>query len=66
MIHEVVNTFHLLGVLVLQKNSKAMLCISLEEEPGPCPKTALSFPDCSSLSLFEPAPWNSGKVLEAE
>ena len=35
--------------LVLQKNSQILLCIFLEEEPGPCPKAALLFLDCSSL-----------------
>lgn len=35
--------FHLLGVLVLQKNSEILLCIFLEEEPGPYPKAALLF-----------------------
>ena len=44
-------------------------------EPGPCPKAAVLFLDCSSLvsstppfpdeQLFEPALWTSGKVTEA-
>ena len=46
--------FHLLGVLVLQKNSKILLCIFLEEEPGPCPKFALLFLDSSSLVSASP------------
>ena len=35
-------TFHLLGVLVFQKSSKILLCISHEGKPGPCPKLVLS------------------------
>ena len=45
-----------------------LLYLSLEEELGPCPKTALIFPGCSFLvsaftplpdsQLFEPALWN--------
>ena len=46
--------FHLLGHLVLGKNSKIMLYISLEEDP--CPKAAL-------LSLLFPAPSWSLHVL---
>ena len=52
----VVNIFHLSGVLVLQKSTKMLLYVSLEEELGPCPKTALMFPGCSffvsTFSLF--------------
>ena len=72
----IVNIFHLLGVLVLQKSSKILLHVSLEAEPGSCPKAALLFLDCSSLfsvsppfpdqQLFESALWKSGKVMEAE
>jgi len=68
--------FHSLGILILQKNSKILLCIFLEEDPRPCPKAALLSLDCSSLSLLllsslpwlttKPALWNSGKVMEAE
>ena len=64
---------HLLGALVLQK---ILLCIFLEEEPGPCPKAALLSLDCPSLvsasppfldeQLFEPTLWNSGKLVKAE
>ena len=43
MLHQAVNIFHLLGVSVLQKSSKILLCVSLEEKPGPCPKAALLF-----------------------
>ena len=46
----------LLGVLALQKNSKILLCIFLEEGPEDCPKAALLFLECSFLlsesSLF--------------
>ena len=76
MLHQGVNTFHLLGGLVLQKGSKILLCIFLEEDPGSCPKAALLSIDGSSLvsvsppfqveQLFEPALWTSGKVTEAE
>ena len=38
MLHQVVNIFHLLGGLVLQKSSKILLCVSLEAEPGPAPR----------------------------
>ena len=44
-----IDIFHLLGVLVLQKNSRIYLSIFLEEGPGPCHKAALLF---LSLSLF--------------
>ena len=54
MLHQVVNIFHLLGVLVLQKSSKILLCIFLEEEPRPCPKATLLFLDCSSLVSASP------------
>ena len=60
----------------MQKSSKILLCVSLEVEPGPCPKSALLFIDCFSLvsafppfpdiQLFESAFWNSGNVMEAE
>ena len=46
--------FPLLGVLVLQKGSKILLCIFLEEEPGPCRKAALWSFDCSSLVSASP------------
>ena len=45
------NIFHLLGVLVLQKSSKILFCVSLEVEPGPCPKAALLFLAAPPLSL---------------
>ena len=53
-----------------------LLCVSLEREPGPCPKAVLLFLDYSSFvsafpsfpdqQLLEPVPWNAGKVMEAE
>ena len=71
-----VSGFHLLGVLVLQKNAKLLFRLSLEEKPGPCCKAELLFPDCSSLvsvsspfhdeQLFEFTLWNSGKVMEVQ
>ena len=52
-----------------------LLCVSLEGEPGPCPRAELLFLGCSSLvsasppfpdeQLFKYALWNSGKVIEA-
>ena len=58
MLHQVVNIFHLLKVLVLQKSSKILLGISLERATGPCPKAALLFLDCSSLCSATPSlPW---------
>ena len=64
------------GFQYLQNSSKILWRVSLEGEPGPCPKAALLFLDCSSLvsasppfpdqQLFEPALWNSGEVMEAE
>ena len=57
------------------------LCVALEGDPGPCPKTALFFfffffltvcilvavtPPFLDWQLFEPAPWNSGKVMGVE
>lgn len=66
MRHQVVNILHLLGVLVLQKVSRTLLCVFLEGEPDPCPKAALLFLEGSSLvsasppfpdqPLLEPAP----------
>ena len=57
------------------KSSKILLCVSLEAEPGPCPKAALLFLGFSSFvsasppfpdqQLLESALWNSGKVMEA-
>ena len=42
-LHQVVNIFHLVGVLVLQKSSKISLWTFLEEETKPCPKAVLLF-----------------------
>ena len=50
MLHQVVNVFHLLGFLVLQKSSN----ISLKAEPGPCPKAALLILGFSSLDSASP------------
>ena len=36
------------------KSSKIVLCAPLEAEPGPCPKAALLFLDCSSLVSASP------------
>ena len=44
------------GRVVLQKNSKMLLCVFLEGEPGPFPKAVLLFLDCSSLSSQHPLP----------
>ena len=49
-VHQVLNIFYLLGVLVLQQNSKMLLCISLEEEPRPFPKQHCCF--LAPLPLF--------------
>ena len=53
--------------LVLQKNSKIVLCESLEVEPGPCPKAILLFLDCPSLVSLAPfsvaALWPTKPVL---
>ena len=54
MLHQVVNVFCWLGVLVLQKSSKVLSRVPLEEEAGPCPKAALLFPDCSTLVSASP------------
>ena len=52
------------------------LCVSLEKEQGFCSKTMLLLLNCSShvfayssfpdQQLSEPAPWNSGRTMEAE
>ena len=52
ILHQIVYIFHLLKDLVLQKNPKISLCISLEVELGSCPKVALSFLDCSFLDCI--------------
>ena len=51
--HRVVLPF-VCGVLVLQKESKILLHVFLEEEAGPCPKAALLSLDCSSLVSASP------------
>ena len=44
-----VNILHLVGIFVLLRRLKDILCVFLEGEPGPCPKAALLFLDCSPL-----------------
>ena len=51
MFHQVVNIFHLLGVLVLPKSSKILLCVSLEVEPEPAPRLNSCFFTAPPLSL---------------
>ena len=71
-----VTILHLGGSLVPAEELKGiLLCISLEEEPEPCPMAALLFFDCFFFisaflpfldkQLFESTFWNSGKVKEA-
>ena len=61
-----INNFHLLGGLVLQKNSKILLCIFLEEGPGPCPKAVLLSLDCSSPVSTSPSlPWLATVWIQA-
>ena len=62
MLHQVVNIFHLLGALVLQKSSK-ILCVSLEAEPGSCPKAPLLPLDWTSLVSASP-PFPDYQLLE--
>ena len=45
----VVNFSHLVGVSVSAKQLKDIVCVSLEGEPGPCPKATLLFVDRSFL-----------------
>ena len=45
--------FHGEGVSLV-KSSKILLCLSLEAEPGPCPKAEPLFLDCSSLISASP------------
>ena len=64
--------FHLLEVLVLQRGSKILLHIFLEEEPGSCSKSALRSLDGSSLVSASPPfpveqlPFRAWKAREAE
>ena len=48
------DSFHLVGVLVLPKTRKILLCVSFGLEPEPCPKTALLFLGCSFLVSESP------------
>ena len=57
------------GFSNLQNSSKMVLCISLNGEPGLCPKATLLFlftGSPPSLQLFESAHCNSEGVLEAK
>ena len=65
------------GFQNLQNNSRILLSVPLKEDPRPYPRKAtLLFLGCCCFvsasppfpnqQLFEPACWNSGKVLEAE
>ena len=50
-----VNFSHLVGISVSAKQLNILLlCVSLEGEPGPCPKAALLCLDCSSLVSASP------------
>ena len=52
MFHQIVNIFHLAGILVpVEELKNIVIYISLEEEPGPCPKVALLFLLLFLLSL---------------
>ena len=51
VLHQVVNIFHLVGVLVLQKSWKILLCVSLEGEPDPAPRLRYCFLTAPPLSL---------------
>ena len=67
-LHQVVSIFHVLGVLVLWKNSKILFRIFLEEEPGPCSKAIFSWlllvsasPPFPDQQLFEPILGTQGR-----
>ena len=51
---QVVNIFHLLGIIALQKSSKIFWCVFLEAKPGSWPKAVLLFLNCSSLVSASP------------
>ena len=51
------------GALVPHKNSKVLLCIFLEEEPGPRPITALLLLDCASFFFLHSLPSLISKYL---
>ena len=53
LLHQIVNIFHLLGILLLHKYSKILLWIYIEEEPGPCPKAAI----CYNIELAKTFIW---------
>ena len=53
MLHQIVNIFHLVRGSVSAKQLKILLCVSLEGEPGPCPKLDHRF---LTAPLFCPHP----------
>ena len=53
-LHQGISIFYVLVVLGLQKCSKILFGVSLEEEPGPCSQAALLCLDCSSLVSSSP------------
>ena len=53
MLHQIVNIFHLVRGSVSAKQLKILLCVSLEGEPGPCPKLDHCF---LTAPLFCPHP----------
>ena len=52
-------------VLKELKDFLCMFYVSLEVEPGPCPKTSLLFLDCSSLVSASPAAAAAAKSLQS-
>ena len=52
MIHQVVNMFHMLGVSVLPKTSKILLCVFFEVDPGSCPPSHCSAVEARPLNLW--------------
>ena len=70
-----ISIFRSLRSLLLQKSSKILTCIFLEEGPASSPRLhsclwrllpGLCIPRFPDQHLFEPALWDSGKVMEAE
>ena len=68
-------THSICGVLILKRGLKTLSYVSLEVEPGTCPKAVLFFLGCSFLTsasfpfpdekLFD-LPFGSGKLMETE
>ena len=52
-------------VLKELKDFLCMFYVSLEVEPGPCPKNSLLFLDCSSLVSASPAAAAAAKSLQS-